>query len=82
MTCEFNDGLRVEYSDSLHVTMGDDVNVFVEHDYIPANIKHYLNTACEHNSCEELRKVAEAVTNTVGRKACFADMDSKACENF
>jgi len=62
--------------------MGSDVNVFVDHDFIPANIKGYLSTACEHNSCDELRKVAEAVTNTVGRHACFCDMDSSACDDW
>ena len=82
MKCEYSDGLKVDYSDSLHITRGDDINVFVERDYIASNIKHYLNAACSNNSCDELRKVAEVVTNTVGRRACFADMDSKACENF
>jgi hypothetical protein len=82
MRCEYSDGLTVDYSGSLHVSMGNEVNVFVEHDYIPTNIKGYLNTASEHNSCEELRKVAEAVTNTVGRHACFCDMDSHACDDW
>jgi len=82
MKCEYSDGLKVEYSDSLHVTMGDDVNVFVEHGYVPSNIRQYLKTACDNNDCGEIRRIAEAVTNTVGRKACFADMDSKACANF
>jgi hypothetical protein len=82
MRCEYSDGLKVDYSDSLRVTMGNDVNVYVEHDYIPANIKNYLASACSDNSCEELRKVAEAVTNTVGRHACFCDMDSHACDDF
>jgi len=62
--------------------MGEDINVFIEKDFVPANIKHYLNTACKTNDCGEIRKIAEAVTNTVGRKVCFADMDSKACVNF
>ena len=82
MKCEYNDGLKVEYSDSLHVTMGDDINVYVEQGYIAANIKHYLDKATSDNDCGEIRKIAEAVTNTVGRKACFCDIDSKACANF
>ena len=82
MKCEYSDGLKVEYSDSLHVTMGDDINVFVEKGYIASNIKHYLDKASSDNNCGEIRRIAEAVTNTVGRKACFADMDSKACINF
>jgi hypothetical protein len=82
MNCKYNDGLKVEYSDSLHVTMGEDINVFIEKDYIPSNIKHYLRTACDNSDCDEVRKIAEAVTNTVGRKACFADIDSKACVNY
>jgi hypothetical protein len=82
MKCEYSDGLQVEYSDSLRVTMGDDVNVFVEDGYIPANIRTYLDSATSSNDCGEMRKIAEAVTNTVGRKACFADFDSKACVDF
>jgi len=80
MRCEYNDGLRVDYSGSLHVTMDDYVIVFIDKDYIPKNIKGFLDSASGDNSCSELRKVAEAVTNTVGRHACFCDMDSHACD--
>lgn len=82
MKCEYSDGLSVDYSDSLHVKMGDEINVFVDRDYIPVNIKGFLETARSGNSCEEFRKVAEAVTNTVGRHACFCDMDSHACDDW
>ena len=82
MRCEYKDGLSIDYSGSLHITKGDEINVFMEEGYIPANIRHDLDEASRKNSCEDFRKVGQLVTDTVGWKACLADIDSKACANF
>ena len=82
MRCEYNDGWKVDYSNSLHISNGNEINVFMDEEFIPANIKHDLNAASAGNNCGEIRKIAQAVTDTVGTRACLADMDSKTCANF
>ncbi len=71
MRCEYNDGLRVDYSGSLRIQKGDEVNVFIKGDFIPSNIKHDLDSAVSSNSCDDFRKIAQAVTDTVGSKVCI-----------
>ena len=71
MRCEYDDGLKVDYSGSLKITKGEEVNVFVKEGLIPANFKSGLDAAASHNSCGELRQVARTVTETVGSRACI-----------
>jgi hypothetical protein len=66
MKCAYNDGLQVDYSGPLRITKGNEVNVFLNADDIPANIKGVLNDAALHNSCGELRHVAQEVTDILG----------------
>lgn len=66
MRCEFNDGLQVSYAGPLRINKGDEVNVFLAPDDIPAYIQGELHEAALHESCSELRYVAEEVTDIVG----------------
>lgn len=66
MRCEFNDGLKVDYSGSLHVWNGKQIDLYMESDFISSNIKHDLDSAASENDCGKLRKIAQAVTDTVG----------------
>lgn len=71
MRCEYNDGLKVNYSGSLQIMKGKDVNVFMKEGFIPVNIKRDLELAARNNSCGEMRNIAKVVTDTVGNKACI-----------
>jgi len=71
MRCEYEDGLKVDYSGSLHIKQGSDIDVYMKDGLIPANIKSELNEATRNFSCEEMRKVAKTVTDTVGKRACI-----------
>ena len=71
MRCEYKDGLKVDYSGSLRIRKGDEVNVFMKGDFIPSNIRGDLDSAARKNSCEDFRRIALAVTETVGSKACI-----------
>ncbi len=71
MRCEYKDGLKVDYSGSLRIQKGDEVNVFMKGDFIPGNIRSDLDNAVSRNSCDAFRKIAQAVTDTVGNKACI-----------
>jgi len=71
MKCEFNDGLKVNYSGPLQITKGQDVNVFIKESVIPDTIKNDLDMALFKNSCSDIRAVAETVTKTYGKKACI-----------
>ncbi len=82
MRYEYSDGLVVDYSDNIHITRGTEIDIFIEKDFIPANIKRDLDEATRRDSREDVRKVALALTDTVGWKACLADVDSKACVNY
>jgi hypothetical protein len=71
MICEYKDGLKVNYSGSLQITKGKDVNVLIKAGFIPSNIKSGLEQASSHHSCSDMRKVAEDVTATFGSRACI-----------
>ena len=71
MKCEYKDGMKVNYSGSLRVTKGDEVNLYIAEDFIPANVKGFLSKAESEHSCEELGKIAKIVTATVGSKVCI-----------
>lgn len=71
MRCEYSDGLKVDYSGSLRISKGEEVNVYVKEGFIPANIRSDLEAAARNFSCEEMRKVARTVTDTVGNRACI-----------
>ena len=71
MFCEYKDGLKVNYSGSLQITKGKDVNVIIKEGYLPANIRSGLDQAASQGSCSEMRKVADDVTATFGSKACI-----------
>ena len=66
MKCAYNDGLEVDYSGSLRITKGKDVNVFLQANELPANIKGELQDAALHNNCREVRHVAQEVTDILG----------------
>ncbi|RII31156.1 MAG: hypothetical protein CXR30_04960 [Geobacter sp.] len=71
MRCEYKDGMKVDYSGSLHITKGQDVNVYMKEGVIPANIRSELDRASANFSCEDIRKCANEVTATVGNRACI-----------
>ncbi|KAF0221128.1 MAG: hypothetical protein FD174_626 [Geobacteraceae bacterium] len=66
MRCEYNDGLMVSYSGPLRITKGNEVNVFLNADDIPENIRSELHEAALHDNCGELRHVAQEVTDIIG----------------
>jgi hypothetical protein len=66
MRCEYKDGLKVNYSGSLRITKGDEVNVSLNANEIPVTIKEELHEAALHESCGELRLVAQEVTYILG----------------
>ncbi len=66
MRCEYRDGLNVDYSGSLRMKKGSEVNVFLRADDIPAGLKGDLDLAAHHNSCRELRNVVEEIAATIG----------------
>lgn len=71
MKCEYNDGLKVDYSGPLQIKKGQSVNVFINEARIPEAIKDDLEMALFRNSCREMRTVAETVTKTFGVRACI-----------
>jgi hypothetical protein len=68
MRCEYNDGLKVDYSGSLHIWNDKQIDVFMERDFISSNIRMDLDSATGSNDCQTMRKIAQVVTDTVGSR--------------
>lgn len=71
MICEYKDGLKVDYSGSLRITKGQDINVFVKEGFMPANLRGDFEKAVQSHSCEDLWKAAQAVRDTIGDRGCI-----------
>jgi hypothetical protein len=71
MKCTFDDGFEVDYSDSLRIRNGSDINVFLKGSSLTEDIRNDLDRASLSNSCGEMRRLAEAVTERFGKKACI-----------
>jgi len=74
MRCEYKDGLKVDYSGSLRVRKGNEINGFiVKEDFIPDSFRCELDKAVRNNSCGDIRKIAEAITHGVNGKLCIRE---------
>jgi hypothetical protein len=72
MKCEYNDGLKIDYSGSLTVRKGNEIRgVFAKKDSIPAEFKYVLDKAARDNSCVELRNIVQEITRTECGKVCL-----------
>jgi hypothetical protein len=65
MKCAYNDGLRVDYTGSLHISKGSDVDLVIKAEEIPERYKEELVGATRHYSCSELRGAALEVVDAV-----------------
>jgi len=65
MKCEYDDGFKVNYSGSLSIRKGNDVDLYVKENFIPSTVKSGLEAAAVHNSCSELRQAAYGVTDAI-----------------
>lgn len=61
----------MDFSGSLQITKGNDINMIIQEGFLPANIRSGLELAARHHSCRDMRKVANDVTATLGSKACI-----------
>jgi len=65
MKCDYVDGFKIDYSGSLRVNKGVDVNLFVKKGFIPGKIKGALQKAARQKDCVGLRKAACQLTDTI-----------------
>ena len=68
MRCDYKDGFKVDYEDysgSLRITKGNDVEISVQASQITGRARSDLDAAVGHNSCSELRTAAREVTDTL-----------------
>jgi hypothetical protein len=66
--CEFSDGLRVSYAGRLRINKGSEIDVFLEPDDIPEDIRGELYDATLSESCNGLRHAAQEVIDIFGTK--------------
>ncbi|QWV97196.1 hypothetical protein KP005_17920 [Geomonas nitrogeniifigens] len=67
MRCDYKDDFKIDYTDSLHITKGNGVDMTVKAEDIPANVKLCLNSAVVRDSCHELRAAARALTSDISK---------------
>ncbi len=64
MTCEFKDGVRIDYSGSLRIRKGSEIGGYlVKGDSMPESLKSELDTAARNENCKEIRKISDAIVN-------------------
>ena len=71
MKCEYKDGIKVTYTGPLQVTKGQEVNIFINEEKIPEDIRLDLEMALFKDSCVDMRAIAETVQKTYGNRACI-----------
>jgi hypothetical protein len=68
MRCEYNDGLAINYSGSLTVRKGNEINGYLaKEDNIPDSFRKELDKAASSGNCGELRKIAMSVATDCAR---------------
>jgi hypothetical protein len=65
MKCVYSDGMTVDYSGSLHISKGADVDLVLTEEEIPESFKGELRGATFENSCIALRNVALEISDAV-----------------
>ncbi len=69
MRCEYGDGLKVDYSGSLRITRGKEIfGLSVRENAMTDDFRNELNMAVRSKSCDDLRKIAQAIADNIGGK--------------
>ncbi len=69
MRCEYSDGLKVDYSGSLRITRGKEIyGLSVRGDALTDDFRYELDKAVRAKSCDDLRKIAQAIADNIGGK--------------
>ena len=72
MRCEYKDGMTINYSGSLTVRRGKNIEgALVKEGGLPDTIKYMLDTTVRNHDCSELRKITEELTRTDCGRVCF-----------
>ena len=68
MRCEYDDGLTINYTGSLTVRKGNEINGYLaREENIPDSFRYELDKAAGGGNCGELRKIAMTVATDCGR---------------
>jgi hypothetical protein len=68
---EFDDGMTVEFTGSIFIKKGNDVNVYIKEGFVPLKIKEDLEVMSRIGS--DVRKLVEVITDTVGTNIYIKD---------
>lgn len=72
MKCDFEDGMKIDYSGSLTVRNGNEiVGYLVKETGLPDSIKNVLDNAARNQNCSELRRLTEELTRTDCGRVCI-----------
>ncbi len=72
MRCVYKDGLNIDYSGSLIVKKGNEIDGYlIKEESVPEHIRYELDKAVLNDSCSELREIAGALTSTPCGTVCL-----------
>jgi hypothetical protein len=72
MKIEFEDGLVFNFTGSIHITKGNDVDITIKEEFVPVRLKADLNQITSQIN-REIKKIAMLITDTIGCRICLAD---------
>lgn len=68
---EFDDGMMVEFTGSILIKKGNDINVYIKEGFVPLKIKEDLELMSRIGS--DVRKLVQVITDAVGTNIYIKD---------
>jgi hypothetical protein len=68
---EFDDGMVVEFTGSILIKKGNDINVYIKEGFVPSKIKEDLEVMNRIGG--DVRKLVEVITDAVGSNIYIKD---------
>jgi predicted transcriptional regulator len=68
---EFDDGMMVEFTGSIVIKKGNEINVYIKEGFVPLKIKEDLEVMSRIGS--DVRKLVQVVTDAVGTNIYIKD---------
>lgn len=72
MKIEFADGLVFNFTGSIHITKGNDIDITIKEEFVPVKLKADLRQITSQIN-HDIKKIVLMITDTLGCRICLAD---------
>lgn len=72
MKIEFDDGMVFNFTGSIQITKGNDIDIDIKEEFVPVRLKEDLNQITSLIN-HDIKKIAKMITDTIGCRICLAD---------